>query len=148
MRRKSLTIIVAIIFLVAVVNVFFGISRIESDSMWPTISNNDWVLFFRYSKPVRFGVFFVDDPKKETRQLVKRVTGLPGEKVYLDYGFYFIPIDHYFVLGDHKGKYWDKSLGERVVTFDSRSFGPVHSSSIHERVVFVFWPLKNARWLW
>lgn len=148
MRRKRLAIVVSTIVLVAVANVFFGISRIESDSMWPTINNNDWVLFFRYSMPVRFGIFFVDNPKKENRQLVKRITGLPGEKVYWDYGSYVIPTDHYFVLGDHKGKYWDKSLGERVIPLDSRSFGPVHGSFIHERVAFVFWPFSHARWLW
>lgn len=140
--------IVWIILCIAVVNLFFGITKIKSDSMVPTLWDSDRVLYFRYSSPERFGIFFIDDPKNEERELVKRIINLPGERIQDSRISYIVPQNHYYVLGDNRGEYWGNDLGELVISLDSRSFGPVPSSSIHERVVLVFWPPENARWLW
>lgn len=139
MCRKRLATVVVIIFLIAVANVFFGISRIELTSMEPTLYNNDWVLFFRFSTPVRFGIFFIDHPKDEKLKFVKRIVGLPNEKIKIGNEIYLVPKDHYFVLGDNP---------EEVNSIDSRYFGPILRSNVNERVVFVFWPFSHARWLW
>ncbi|HEY4521755.1 MAG TPA: signal peptidase I [Candidatus Paceibacterota bacterium] len=148
MSRKRLVPIVVVIFLISFLNVFFGISRVESKSMMPTLNDGDWLLFLRFSNPEKFGIFFVDDPKNENIKLVKRIVGLPGEKIEEIYNSYTIPANHYYVLGDFKGSYWNKELGEMVVSLDSRDFGPVRGEKIHERVILVFLPFSHARWVW
>lgn len=147
MHHGLLKLVVAVILFIAVANIFFGISRVESESMVPTLSDGDWLMYVRFTKPKRFGIFFIDDPKNENRKLVKRIIGLPGEKIGNNYVSYIIPPNHFYVLGDHKGEYWGNNLGETVIPLDSRNFGPVNRANIHERAVLVFWPLKHARWL-
>ena len=123
------------ILIIAIANIFFGISRNESESMEPTLYDGDWILFVRYVNPAVSGIFFVVSPHDENKKIIKRITAV-------------VSPNYFYVLGDHKGEYWDADLGEMAVSFDSRSFGPVHRFSIHERVVLVFWPPQHVRWLW
>jgi signal peptidase I len=87
--------------------------------------------------------------------LVKRIIGLPGEKVEIRDGYVFIngnrlpePFPHdqypqnipaytlgpveYYVLGDNRGN-----------SNDSRAFGPVLREDILGRVWFRYWPLSQ-----
>src|SRR3989344_1102750 len=122
--------IVGIILCIAATNLLFGVTKIKSDSMVPVLRDGDWVFYFRYSSPRKFGIFFIDDPQKEGRSLVKRIIALPGERTKNYRISYVIPADHYFVLGDNREIHWENDLGEAVISRDSRSFGPVHRSFI------------------
>jgi signal peptidase I len=88
---------------------------------------------------------------------VKRVIGLPGERVsiidsvvyidgvpldepYLsrpqtgDYPEIVVPEGQYFVMGDNRG-----------VSLDSRSIGPLNESQIEGHCMAVFWPLSEIK---
>ena len=98
--------------------------------------------------------------KPTTTEYVKRVIGLPGERVagrggnlfvddrrlvepYLpvglatdDFAEVTVPKGELFVLGDNRGS-----------SFDSRKFGPIERSSVVGRAVVKVWPLGGACWL-
>ena len=68
---------------------------VEGSSMQPVITNEDTVLINRFAytllKPRRFDVIaFTPNYKNTDRVLIKRIIGLPGEKVKIENGKVFI----------------------------------------------------------
>ncbi|MFH1292420.1 MAG: signal peptidase I [bacterium] len=156
---------IALFALVLLVIRFFVISpgRVNGRSMEPNFIDNDLFFVNKYvywfKKPERYEIVQVIDVPNNKLYL-KRIIGLPGElvtvkrgKVYIkkdpeeselvldeskylsdlvytktDYqqgpAWFFIPPDYYFVLGDN-----------RMHSGDSRSWGPVHRSTIIGRVI-------------
>ena len=49
-----------------------------------------------------------------------------------EYGPVRVPMEEYFVMGDH-----------RISSNDSRIFGPVASQFIYGRAVFAYWPVDH-----
>jgi len=97
-------------------------------------------------------------PEDPTKSYIKRVIGLPGDTVevrdgwvvvngkkleenyvpseYRDdrpYPATVVPVNDYFVLGDH-----------RISSNDSRAWGFVPKNYIYGKAVFVFWPLDHV----
>jgi signal peptidase I len=96
-------------------------------------------------------------PSAANAYVVKRIVGLPGERISIRNGHpvingkdlarepyitpcshrplcnisraITIPPDHYYVLGDN-----------RPESLDSRSFGPIRASAIVGQVIFTYWP--------
>jgi len=138
-------------------SIFFQISVVRGESMQPTIMDGDR-LFVEKISPVigeikRFDIVIIKDPRDGKETYVKRVIGLPGEKVSIKngrivvngrvYPEYFyktaqiynskeweVPKGCYFVLGDN-----------RPVSLDSREFGFVPKELIKGKVKFCIWPL-------
>jgi signal peptidase I len=96
-------------------------------------------------------------PLDRTQSYIKRVIGLPGDTVEICDGTVYIngrklnesyvpgeyrdhvswvkqqvPVDRYFVLGDHRSS-----------SNDSRVWGFVDRSDIYGKAVFVYWPLEK-----
>jgi signal peptidase I len=135
--------------------------KVEGTSMNPLLSDQERIFInkfiYRFEPIERGDVIVFWYPLDRSKSFIKRVVGLPGEKIevrsghlyvndeelpdqyvptgYLDgsnYGPRQIPADSYFVLGDHR----DSSN-------DSRVFGPVPRSFIYGKAVFAYWPVDH-----
>ena len=135
--------------------------KVEGTSMMPTLYDQERLFINQFS--YKFGDIKHGDtvvfwyPEDTTRSYIKRVIGLPGDRVAVDDGYVFlngkrldesyvppryrddrsypetvIPSGKYFVLGD-----------DRVSSNDSRSWGLVPRSYIYGKAAFVFWPLDR-----
>jgi signal peptidase I len=109
---------------------------------------------YNFRAPHRNDIVVIKRPDMD-ELLVKRIIGLPSEKVEIKDGYVYVndkrlpePFPHeqypqnipsytlgpvqYFVLGDNRGN-----------SNDSRSFGPILSEDIMGRVWFRYWPLSQ-----
>ncbi len=131
----------------------FGIARVSGDSMEPTLSDKDVVLYLRLGENWNYGdMVAIEMPSGES--YIKRIVGLPGDTIDIhdgklyrnsveeagEYPFGFtdqqtnaisypckVEPGRYFVLGDH-----------REVSVDSRTFGTIAAKQIKGKVIFVF----------
>ena len=126
--------------------------RVSGNSMHDTLIDGDILLLKKYDKSYdRYDIVVFD---KDDEMLIKRVIGLPGEyieikdsEIYIndkkikdietdlftsDFNKIMIPADSYFVLGDN-----------RIVSNDSRYFGPVDKKYIRGTVSFTIFPFNH-----
>ncbi|MBQ9827116.1 MAG: signal peptidase I [Lachnospiraceae bacterium] len=133
-------IVIAILIGLFLTRVVIVNATVPSGSMEPTVMTGDRVIGLRlaymFSSPKRGDVIVFKYPDDRSVQYLKRIIGLPGEKVeikdgkvyindseepleeeYLtvvptgNYGPYFVPEDSYFMLGDNRNnskdsRYW------------------------------------------
>jgi signal peptidase I len=142
----------------------FQAFKIPTKSMEPTLEDGDHLFAdmtaYNHAAPQRGDVAIFKYPKDESSKHIKRVIGLPGEKieiikrtVYIDnqplkepyckyidptsidvyYGPYMLPKDKYFLLGDNR----DNSM-------DSRFFGFVDRSKFLGKARYLYLP-KDIR---
>lgn len=96
-------------------------------------------------------------PPHDPNYFIKRVIGLPGDRIEVRNGMVFlngremdesyvprefrdgltlgpltVPEESYFVMGDHRSS-----------SNDSRTWGPVHRRYIYGKAVFSYWPLER-----
>ncbi|MFH0806564.1 MAG: signal peptidase I [Candidatus Brennerbacteria bacterium] len=155
---------------IAVVAVFFVRTFIAQPflvsgaSMEPTFSNGDYLLVdelvYRFREPVRGEVVVFRYPGDDRSFYIKRVIGLPGERVTIVSGAVTVTKDgvpivlpepyvakglmagdgdvtlgesEYYVLGDNRG-----------FSFDSRSWGPLPNDHMIGLVRMRLWPFSSA----
>ncbi len=136
---------------------------VRGDSMLPSFANGDVVLVnrraFGKTGPTRRDVVALHSPEGSGKLYLKRVVGLPGERVALSEGLLYVdgqqlsePYldglpssiglsttswllggDEYLVLGDR-----------RAHSTDSRDFGPVNASQIVGQAWLRVWPLGRT----
>jgi signal peptidase I len=134
-------------------------TRVYGQSMEPGIHENQRLVIEKISYhmhgPERGDVVVLRDPSGTDELLIKRVVGLPGERVTVADGEVFIdgvplkepyltqltlgpdrtwvvPPLNVFVMGDNRG-----------ASRDSRSFGPVPLENLVGHAVFRYWPLEQ-----
>jgi signal peptidase I len=136
--------------------------RVEGTSMLPRLEDRDRLFINKFVYHIeaisRGDIVVFRYPGDEEKSYIKRVIGLPGDRLHIIQGQVFIngqpvsepyvpdrfrddsssaeiaiPPDHYFMMGDH-----------RSVSQDSRAFGPVARELIYGKAVFVYWPAKDA----
>ncbi len=124
------TIIFCLIIAFLINNLIIVNAEVPSSSMENTIMTKDRLicnrLAFMFSEPKRFDIIVFKFPDDESQLFVKRVIGLPGDEIViddgnlyingelteepylkeapmpLDFGPYYVPVDHYFALGDNR----------------------------------------------
>ena len=135
--------------------------KVEGTSMAPLLSDQERIFInkfvYRFEPIQRRDVVVFWYPLDRSKSFIKRIIGLPGEKVEIrqgivyvnghaidepyvpaqyedlsDFGPVRVPRDSYFVMGDH-----------RISSNDSRVFGPVASKFIYGRAVFAYWPVDH-----
>ena len=159
---KYFVIIVIILFIITFI---FGITSVVGSSMSPTLNDGEVLILnkfkYRFSDIKREDIISLK--YADTKYLIKRVIGLPGDKIeiisnklyingiqypenYLnkdlnykdfklsDLGYEVIPKDMYLVLGDN-----------REISLDSRKIGLIKKSDINGKISFRFWPLNKIK---
>lgn len=156
---------VAIVGAVIIVVRFFVAEphKVDGSSMVPNFHTGDYIitnkLATRLSPPQRGEVIILKNPRDTSVAFIKRVIGLPGEKVMVKGGNVFVndkklsepylpkelktpagaflgegeevivPPHQYFVMGDN-----------RPASSDSREWGPVESELIVGQAFLRYWP--------
>jgi signal peptidase I len=152
---------IAALFVVFFVTFVAQAVRVEGPSMMPLLHDGERIIVYklgyRWSSAQRGDVVVFWFPLDPSVSFVKRVVGLPGERLEIRRGTLFVngkyldepylqarfreaedlgPIGvrpgHYFVMGDHRNG-----------SSDSRAWGDVPMKYIYGRAVFRFWPLSR-----
>jgi signal peptidase I len=151
---------------------YFGISfavqavHVEGISMFATLNDNDYLMAnkidYRFHGPQRGDIVILRPPTDNSKDFIKRVIALPGERLLIRDGIVYInghrleepylpeawtvltnwPANNpngqvmgsneYFVMGDNRNR-----------SQDSRTFGPITRDRIDGRAWFRIWPLNN-----
>jgi signal peptidase I len=151
--------------LIAVVSIVFIYQpvKVEGTSMMPGLADQERIFINKFT--YRFGLGSIERgdtvvfefPGDISKSYIKRVIGLPGDRVRIDDGQVYVngdPLtedyvepdyrddvpmreivvkpDEYFVLGDHRNS-----------SSDSRVWGTVPRKYIYGKAVFCYWPLNK-----
>lgn len=144
----------------------FKAYKIPAGSMEPTLFVGDHLVvnktMYGAKEPERNDIVVFRYPEDRSKDFIKRIIGIPGDKIQIQdrevfingqihddkYGYYdekagnrnrsfgpvVVPRDHYFVLGDNR----DHSL-------DSRFFGFVPSSDLKGKALYIYWAKDKGR---
>jgi signal peptidase I len=136
--------------------------RVQGASMQPRIEDNERIVvnkaIYRFQQVARGDVVVFYYPRDPSVSYIKRVIGLPGDRVEIQSGRvhvngaaieepYLLPEyrdrydmavmtvepGHYFVMGDHRSS-----------SMDSRSFGAVPEKYIYGKAEFCVWPIAKT----
>jgi signal peptidase I len=158
--------------IVLAVILYFGISfavqavHVEGLSMWATLDDNDYLIAnkidYRLHAPQRGDIIILRPPTDNSKDFIKRVIALPGERLLIRDGIVYInghkldepylpeawtvftnwPANNpngqlmgpneYFVMGDNRNR-----------SQDSRTFGPITRDRVDGRAWFRIWPLAH-----
>src|SRR5579859_6873676 len=135
--------------------------KVEGGSMEPGLEDQERIfinkLVYHFESIERGDIVVFHYPRDTRKSFIKRVIGLPGDRIRIDFGRVFVngvqlpepyippdyqdvssypesvvPVNAYFVLGDH-----------RSMSRDSREIGPIMRSFIYGKAVFGYWPVDK-----
>jgi signal peptidase I len=135
--------------------------RVEGTSMLPVLEDQDRLFInkiaYRVGEIHQGDVVVFEYPRDHQKSYIKRIIGLPGDRLRIDHGRVFVngvglnepyvparfsddrsqpetvlQPNQYWVMGDH-----------RSISSDSRDFGPVDRELIYGKAVFVYWPMQQ-----
>lgn len=138
--------------------------RVQGDSMLPNFKNGELILTdkisYRLRQPQRGDVIVFKAPYDKSKDFIKRIIGLPGEKIKIENGEIFINDkrlaesylpnltnimhggsylkegEEYLIPQEHYIVFGDN----RAHSSDSREFGPVAKKDIVGKAFFIYWP--------
>lgn len=138
-------------------------NQVKGASMEPTFHSGDYILTsritYKFRNPQRGDVIVFRSPKNPDIEYIKRIIGLPGDKILIENGEVYVngikleetyisaktnlweggyvqegvsitvPENHVFVMGDNRPR-----------SSDSREFGPIPIESIIGQVFYRYFP--------
>ena len=153
----------SVVLAVVVILFLYQPVKVEGTSMMPTLDDQERIFINKFVYRLHFGHIDRGDtvvfwyPGDPTKSYIKRVIGIPGDRVEVDRGTVvvngqplvedyvppeyrdtsempvrLVPPEEYFVLGDHRSS-----------SNDSRSWGMVPRRYIYGKAVFIYWPLDK-----
>lgn len=151
------TVILAVVLFFAI-NAVSARVRVDGFSMVPTLQNGEYVLVnrlaFRSKTPERGDIIVFVSPQVSDLDLIKRVIGLPGDKVTISGGVvqvngqvldepyiaaapiyngeWNVPEGNLFVLGDNRN---DSS--------DSHAWGLLPIENVIGKAILIYWPIPE-----
>ena len=158
LRDTAETVLLTLLIFVAV-RALVQNFRIEGVSMEPNLHDGQYLIINKFTyylhPPERGDVVVFHYPKNPRRDFIKRIIGLPGEKVEVrgkrliingeeldepytlytgDYawGPQYLEEDEYFVLGDNRNS-----------SSDSHNWGPLDGEAIIGKAWISYWPPKH-----
>ncbi|MCM8804291.1 MAG: signal peptidase I [Candidatus Omnitrophica bacterium] len=151
-----------LLFIIFLIGYIFGIKQVKflkiiSSSMEPTLSIGDKVISVKIEKIRRKDIVAFYPPKGKKEILIKRVIGLPEEKIKIENGYIYIngekieepyikekpiysieeikiPSDSYFLLGDNRNESEDSSI-----------FGPISKENLIGKIICRYSPFKKFK---
>lgn len=162
--RELINVAIMVVILYVIINLLIPRFLVEGTSMEPNFHNQERVVVSRIDyvigAPERGDVIVFNHV--EDTYLIKRIVGLPGERIELKNGKVFVNDvwleetytegvcasrscnnkswslgdDEYFVLGDNRSS-----------SMDSHNFGPIKMSQIVGKVRMRYWPLNQLDWI-
>lgn len=161
--KDSLKLILIVFVILFLMIYIVSVTQVVGSSMSPTLSDGEVLILNKFNYRIfdvkRGDIISLD--YEDTKYLIKRVIGLPGETVeiknnelyinntlyeedYLpddlvypdfslsDLGYSVIPDDMYLVLGDN-----------REDSLDSREIGLIKKEEINGKIIFRLWPINK-----
>ena len=156
-------IVIAVVLALIIRSFVFTVVRVDGQSMEPTLTHKDRMIFWRVNYEPVHGDIVIFNPEgyDDNVYWVKRVIGTEGQNVRIDYSqnaVYVdgekidepylgepmigqgtireidIPEDHVFVMGDNRNH-----------STDGRIIGAIPKDSIIGRAVVRFWPMNEFK---
>lgn len=148
------TALIALILFI-VVNLVTARIRVEGISMEPSLHDGEFVvvnrLAYRWVEPKRGDVVVFYFPLDPSRRFIKRIIGLPGDKIVIHEGQVLVndlPIDEPYIANviQYTGE-WEINPYEIFVLGDNRNnssdshrWGPLPMNEVIGKAVLVYWP--------
>ena len=146
------------IVIYAILSTFIGRFKVLSVSMEPNLYEGQYLLISKQTHKIwplkRGDVIVFHFPRNPKKNYIKRVIGLPGEKVELRNGKLYINgqfTPEPWIAEQPRGNFAQRQIGEneyfvmgdnRNNSSDSRAWGSVSSQHIIGKALFCYWPVE------
>src|ERR1017187_4957935 len=158
-RDLAFSVLIAVILIVFI----YQPVKVEGTSMMPTLTDQERIFINKFTYHFGLGSIERGDmvvfwfPLDPSKSYIKRVIGIPGDRVYIDAGQVVVNdralVENYVPEGYPDRVSWEEhrippdadfGLGDhRSSSSDSRTWGFVKRDAIYGKAIFVYWPLKN-----
>jgi signal peptidase I len=157
--REIVETLLLTLFIFWIVNTATGRYRVQGHSMMPTLKEGEYLIINKLSyyldEPDRGDIVVLHYPRDRSREYIKRVIGLPGDRVEISNGqvsvngivlqepylaanpvygtqSWVVPADHYFVMGDNRNN-----------SSDSRDWSFLPRSDIVGKAAVIYWGIED-----
>ncbi len=154
--KELLPYIIILIIVILIRSFIVTPVRVSGESMFDTLDGGEIMILNKLGNIKRYSMvvanIVIDDKQDDT--IIKRVYGLPNEKIKCEKGIIYIndkKIEDFYAYGT-TFDFEEVKLGEdeyfllgdnRMVSLDSRYVGPVHKKDIEGTTSFVIFPFNK-----
>lgn len=140
--------------------------KVSGSSMFSTLHSGDYIITnkigYRLAQPQRGEIIVFKNPREESQDFIKRIIGVPGDKVRVENGNLFVNgvrIDEPYLRSSivtNPGSFLKEGVDEEVpegryivigdnrpASSDSREWGFITKEEIIGKAFFRYWPLNS-----